>query len=107
MTYEDQFPTTPGPLSASSPLFAKLELLKLNDIFKQQVSIFIYKCLNISSSENFKEWFKFYHSIHNYNTRHNYSGPSKQVANSLFIPFARTSNYGLKMLKVNRPMYVR
>ena len=33
MTYYDQFPLIPEPLPASSPLFVKLELLKLNDIF--------------------------------------------------------------------------
>ena len=30
MSYDDQFPLIPGPLPASSPLFVKLGLLKLN-----------------------------------------------------------------------------
>ena len=43
-------------------------------------------------------------SKHNYITRHNYNNPSNKVAtNSLFIPLARTTNYGLKKLKVNGP----
>ena len=101
MTYDDQFPLIPGPLPASSPLFVKLELLKLNDIFNSQVSMFIHKCLYHQISENFKEWFILNHSKHNYLTRHNYNNPSSAVAtNSLFIPLARTTNYALKMLKV-------
>ena len=104
MTYDDQFPLIPGPLPASSPLFVKLELLKLNDIFNLQVSMFIHKCLYHQISENFKEWFILNHSKHNYFTRHNYNNPSSVAAtNSLFIPLARTTNYGLKMLKVKGP----
>ena len=105
MTYEDCFPLIPGPLPASSPLFVKLELLKLNDIFNLQVStMFIHKCLYLQISENFKEWFILNHSKHNYLTRHNYNNPSNVVTtNSLFIPIARTTNYGLKMLKVKGP----
>ena len=87
--------TVPGPLPASSPLFVKLELLKLNDIFNLHVSMFIHKCLYHQISENSK---------HNYLTRHNYNNPSNVIAtNSIFIPLARTTNYGLKMLKVKGP----
>ena len=35
----------PGPLSASVPIFSKLEILKLN-IFIFQISRFIHNCLN-------------------------------------------------------------
>ena len=104
MTYEDQFPLIPGPLPASSPIFVKLELLKLKDIFNLQVSMFIHKCLYLEVSDNFNEWFILNHSKHNYLTRHNYINPSNVVAtNSLFIIQARTTNYGLKMLKVKGP----
>ena len=41
MSYGDQFPLIPGPLPASSPLFVKLGLLKVNEIFILQVSMFI------------------------------------------------------------------
>ena len=40
MPYGDQFPLIPGPLPASSPLFVKLGLLKLNYIFILQVSVY-------------------------------------------------------------------
>ena len=66
--------------------------------------MFIHKCLYHQISENFKEWFILNHSKHNYLTRHNYNNPSSVAAtNSLFIPLARTTNYGLKMLKVKGP----
>ena len=104
ITYHDQFPLIPGPLPASSPLFAKLGLLKLKYIFSLQVSIFIHKCLYLQTSNNFNDWFILNHSKHNYLTRHNYNNPSNKVAtNSLFIPLARTSNYDLKKLKVEGP----
>ena len=57
MLYDNQFPLIPGPLPASSPLFVKLGLLKLNDIFILQVSMFIHKCLHLRTSDNFIEWF--------------------------------------------------
>ena len=40
--------------------------------------------------------------VHKYKTRLNYVGSDKPT-NNLFIPSARTSNYGLKLLKVNGP----
>ena len=103
MSYDDQFPLIPVPLPASSPLFVKLGLLKLNDIILQ-VSMFIHKCLYLRTSDNFNEWFILNHSKHNYLTRYNYNNPSNKVAtNSLFIPLVRTTNYGLKKLKVKGP----
>ena len=82
----------------------KLGFLKLKDIFKLQISIFIHECLYLRFSDNFKDWFSLNHTKHDYITRHNYSNPRNKVAsNSLFIPQARTSNYGLKMLKVKGP----
>ena len=66
--------------------------------------MFIHKCLYLRTSDNFNEWFILNHSKHNYLTRHNYNNPSNKVAtNSLFIPLARTTNYGLKKLKVKGP----
>ena len=102
ITYHDQFPLIPGPLPASSPLFAKLGLLKLKDIFSLQVSIFIHKCLDLQTSDNFNDWYILNHSKHNYLTRHNYNNPSNKVATNSLFP-ARTSNYGLKKLKVKGP----
>ena len=39
------FPSVPGPLYPTGPLFYKLEVLKIQDVFKLQVSKFIFNCL--------------------------------------------------------------
>ena len=66
ITYNDTFPLIPGPLPAANPLFYKLELLKIKEIFIFMVYIFIFKCLKTSLSL-FEGWFKYSHSIHNFN----------------------------------------
>ena len=52
MVYED-FNDIPGPLAASAPIFAKLEILKLKDIFIFQISRFIHNCLRSEINNNF------------------------------------------------------
>ena len=91
ITYNDTFPLIPGPLPAANPLFYKLELLKIKEIFIFMVCIFIYKCLNTLSSL-FEGWFIYSHNI-----------DSELSTSNLFVPLARTSNYGLKLMKVNGP----
>ena len=103
LTYNDQFPIIPGPLPASTPLFCKLGFLKIKDLFILRVCIFIHTCLNNSLLINFEDWFKFSISVHNYETRLNYNIESESGTNNLFVPSARTSNYGLKLMKVNGP----
>ena len=44
MTYNDQYPVIHGPLSPSNPIFIKLELLNIEEIFKYYISKFIFKC---------------------------------------------------------------
>ena len=53
MTYNDQYPVIPGPLSQSNPIFIKLELLKIEEIFKYYISKFIFKCLQQLTPINF------------------------------------------------------
>ena len=103
ITYNDHFPLIRGPLPASNPIFCKLELLKIKELFIFMVCIFIYKCLNTSLLSLFEGWFKFSSSIHEYKTRLNYNIKSELSTNNLFIPIARTSNYGLELIKVNGP----
>ena len=103
MTYNDQYPILPGPLRPADPIFVKLETLKVEDIFKYQLSKFIYKCLNHLVPGNFENWFKLNHNIHEYRTRCNYNIADDLNINNLFIPLARTANYGLKQLRVNGP----
>ena len=53
---------------------------------------------------NFHNWFVLNNEVHKYFTRsrYNISHTIKQT-NNLFIPIARTSNYGLKLTKVIGP----
>ena len=69
ITHNDHFPSVPGPLHPTDPLFHKLEILKIQDIFKFQVSKFIFNCLQLNTSIIFHNWFRQSHNIHNYNTR--------------------------------------
>ena len=66
-------PSIPGPLASTNPMFYKLEILKINDIFTLQIAKFIYKSLIGDAPENFHEWFKLNCDSHSYNTRSNYT----------------------------------
>ena len=58
MTYNDIFPTIPS-LRSSDLIFAKLQFMKIEDMYKSQVSKFVFKCLNHTAPEWLHEWFKF------------------------------------------------
>ena len=49
MVYED-FNVIPGPLAASAPIFSKLEILELSEIFIFHISRFVHNCLKIGSN---------------------------------------------------------
>ena len=86
---------------SSDPLFFKLEILKIQDLFKLKISKFIYKSLNKDNPLNFHNWFILTSQIHNYNTRSKFIGSEQLISsNNLFIHTARTSHYGLKKIKV-------
>ena len=105
MTYKDQFPDIPGPLYPSSPLFLELEFLKMEDIFILQISKFIHKCINHDIIGNFENWFKLNCEVHSHWTRTNYNESLLENTNNLAIPFGRTTNYGLKLIKVSGPKF--
>ena len=92
MTFNDICPIVSGPLIPSDPIFIKLETLKVMDTYKFQVSTFIFKCINKIAPVNFQNWFKINHERYGYNININ---DSKLIKN-LFIPYARTTNFGLK-----------
>ena len=86
------------------PLFFKLELHKIYDIFKISVSKFIFKCLNNLAPVNFHSWYHLTSVLNKYNTRSKYANFDNSIkTKTLFVPIARTSNYGLKLLKVLGP----
>ena len=103
MTYNDKYPATYGPLISSDPIFTKLEILKVSEIYKYQVAKLIYKCINAIAPANFQNWFKINHIRHCHNTRSNINIDVGIKINNLFIPSARITHYDLRQLKVNGP----
>ena len=104
ITHNDIFPTVPGPLHPTHPLYYKLEILKVQDVFKLQVSKFIINCLQLNTPTIFHNWFRVNYTVHNYNTRPTYFDIANETnSNNLFILNARTTHYGLKLLKVSGP----
>ena len=72
ITYNDVYPSNPGPLIHADPIFAKLETMKVEDIYKHQISKFVYKCINLLAPANFHDWFQMNHVRHGYRTRSNF-----------------------------------
>ena len=103
MTYKDELPVLPGPLYPSLPLFLDLGFLKVKDIFTLQISKFIHKCIFLNIINNFNNWFRLSKDVHSYLTRANYNISLLGNTNNLFIPFGRTTNYGLKQIRINGP----
>jgi len=64
MTCNDRYPEVPGPLPASDPIFKKLEILKIEDVFKLQVTKFIYACLLHNTPSIFLDWFVLNNTVH-------------------------------------------
>ena len=88
-------------LATTNPMFFTLELLKVKDIFTLQISKFIYKCLNLDTPDNFHNWLKLNCVSHPYNTRSNFIDINNIVeSNNIFILSARTSFFGLRLIKV-------
>ena len=104
ITYNDTLPLVPGPLHPTDSLFYKLEILKVQVVFKLQVSKFIFDCLHLYTPANFHNWFTLNHHIHSYNTRSTFLDIDNLInSNNLFIVNARTTHYGVKLLKVSGP----
>ena len=56
--------------SPTSPIFAKLNILKLNDIFEVNIAAFTYRYQNSLLPSRFEDFYVFNQSVHSYNTRH-------------------------------------
>ena len=83
-------------LPASIPLFNKLKILKIYDIFKIYISRFVFKCLNKLCMEQFHSWFITTSCTHTYSTR-------SSMQKNLYLPHVRTTFYGLKSIKFLGP----
>ena len=85
---------------SSDTLFFKLEIFKIQDIFKIKISKFMYKRLDKNIPINFHNWFTLTTQIHNYNTRSEFIIRDQLInTKNPFIHTARTSHYGLKKIK--------
>ena len=101
MTYNDNFLAVPGPLVASNPIFSHLKILKVTDVFKLQISKFVFKCINHLTPNNFHDWFKMNSTVHGHRTRYNYDINKNLFHNKISLYYVRTSNYGLKQIRFN------
>ena len=89
---------------SSDPLFYQLYIHKVQDIFVLRIAKFIFNSLIGITPLNFHNWFYLTVQIHNYNTRSKYVDIDKSIpTRTLFVPTARTSHYGLKLIKVLGP----
>ena len=89
-TYSDQYPCVPGRLAQSPPLFHKLDVLTIYDIFKLQIGILVFEqTAGIGPNIIDLTWANAYH---NHNTRYSNS--------NFFVNFSRTTRYGLKSLQM-------
>ena len=104
ITFKNNLPLIPGPLFLSNPLFYEMDILKIYDVFKLQVSKFIFDCIHLNTPSIFHNWFTLNYTVHNYNTRSTFFDIENLLnSNNLFIINARTTHYGLKLLKVSGP----
>ena len=83
--YVDTFVKEP-----SDPIFKKLEILKVQDLFKLSTLKFVYESINKLNPPQFHTYFNY--------PNHNYNTDAKRNL-KLDLPKIRTSTYGLKSLK--------
>ena len=112
ITWGNTYPTTIQPLSLlqkkavrimtfskfdehSSPLFKKLNIIKLSDLIKYHISIFMFKFHNQLLPSVFNSYFTSVENIHSYNTR-------ATAKKCYYLPKART-NYGLFSVRYQGP----
>ena len=92
----------------SAPLFKKLNILRINEIFEFQIIRFVYDCLHKISPTQFHEWFTLSTDVHDHATRSTTSLGGNGVItlnNNLFLHQARTSHYGLKSIRISGPKF--
>ena len=107
MTFNDGSFVNDGPLAHTAPLFKELKILKLKDIYELRIIQFLYDSINGISPIQFKSWFTLSANLHSHATRTNSTNLEDNSelteTNNLFIPYVRTTYYGLKSIKVTGP----
>ena len=92
-TFNDAYPIVPGPLYHTPPLFLKLKLLTIFDIFNLQLGKLVYDSINnIGPTQNIIQ-FSLVSEIHNHCTRY-------ADQDHFYNRQVRTTRFGLKSLKI-------
>ena len=101
----------PGPLPSSEPLYKKLEILKIYDIFELSISNFIFSTLTFDSPAIFDEWFRYDHEVHDHTTRastevirQNYFDVGYVQPTYTLHTKGAINEYGRKMIQVSGPL---
>ena len=90
-THKDGYPEVPGPLAHTPPLFNKLNLLTIYDIYNLQLGKLVYESINdIGPTSNIIKYTQA-NEIHSHNTRYASGG-------NFYINSVRTTQYGMKGL---------
>ena len=73
ITFHNIYPNSTGHLRPTDPLFQKLKILKVHDIYRNQMAKFVYKSLHRLTPNNFHDWFHINSDLHSYRTRSNFN----------------------------------
>ena len=95
-----------GNYNHSSLLFKDLRVLKIKDIFRNQIAILVFDCLQDTSNQEYKQVLILNSNVHHYATRNNSFVIDKckiLQKKKLFVPYSRTLNYGQKSIRVVGP----
>ena len=91
-TYNDRYPVTPGPLAHTPPLFHKLNILTIFDIFKLQLALLVFESTNeIGPTSNIIRYTRA-NELHPHETRY-------ANTNNFYVNYSRTTRYGLRKLQ--------
>ena len=91
--YNDRYPATPGPLVHTPPLFYKLKVLTIFDIYKVQLGKLIYESVNDIGPTNKVIIYTRASEMHSHNTRYAKNG-------NFYTCSVRTTRFGLRGLQM-------
>ena len=101
----------PGPLPPSDPLYKKLEILKIQDIYELSISNFVFSTLTFDSPAIFDGWFTYDHEVHDHTTRSSANVISDNYFDVGYVQPSFTlhtkganNDYGRKMIQASGPL---